>query len=303
MSVTPSPTRTEFKVGSPELPGDVHFTLWHIAREQGLLVKNAPSAQLVEFPGGTGEVVRALAGGTVDIGMGLTEGLVAGIAKGADFKIVATTVETPLRWVVLVAADAPYRTIEDLHTKSFGISKPGGGAHLNTLAMTNQKAWIEGLDFQITVLGELNRLIEGLRSGVIDAFLWESLAVKHLLDREEFRQVGNVVPAWPSFMLAAKTELLNGCPGAVKNILNTLLEAAQIFRSQRSYALDLVVKRYRLSTEDASRWYSSVKYSEDGKISRQALEATMEALVVAGVIPQRVTVADLHRTEFAPAVL
>lgn len=45
MSVTPSPTRTKFKVGSPELAGDVHFTLWHIAREQGLLVKNAPQEE------------------------------------------------------------------------------------------------------------------------------------------------------------------------------------------------------------------------------------------------------------------
>lgn len=57
-------------------------------------------AKLVPFPSGTGHMITALRAGEIDVGIGLTEGWVAGLGKEKEgeggYKIVGTYVETPL---------------------------------------------------------------------------------------------------------------------------------------------------------------------------------------------------------------
>ncbi|MDQ6724471.1 MAG: hypothetical protein M3Z01_09465, partial [Thermoproteota archaeon] len=123
----------------------------------------------------------------MDLGVGLTEGFVTSISNGADFKIVGTFVETPMRWVVLVLGNSSYNTIGGLKGKIFGITKFGGGSHINTLLMSNQKGWREGVDFHIQALGDLKSLILGLENGVVDSFVWELFSIKIFLDKNNLK--------------------------------------------------------------------------------------------------------------------
>jgi hypothetical protein len=59
------------------------------------------SADLIPFPSGTGHMITALRAGEIDIGIGLTEGWVAGLGKedvvgDGGYQLVGTYVETPL---------------------------------------------------------------------------------------------------------------------------------------------------------------------------------------------------------------
>lgn len=58
-------------------------------------------AELVPFPSGTGHMITSLRSGEIDVGIGLTEGWVAGLGKegiegDGGYKLVGTFVETPL---------------------------------------------------------------------------------------------------------------------------------------------------------------------------------------------------------------
>lgn len=62
-------------------------------------------ADLIPFPSGTGHMITALRAGEIDVGIGLTEGWIAGLGKAAQesggeadggYKLVGTYVETPL---------------------------------------------------------------------------------------------------------------------------------------------------------------------------------------------------------------
>lgn len=58
-------------------------------------------AKLVPFPSGTGHMITALRGNEIDIGIGLTEGWIAGLGKSdvegdGGYRLVGTYVETPL---------------------------------------------------------------------------------------------------------------------------------------------------------------------------------------------------------------
>lgn len=59
------------------------------------------TAELIPFPSGTGHMITALRAGEIDVGIGLTEGWVAGLGTSdlegdGGYKIVGTYVETPL---------------------------------------------------------------------------------------------------------------------------------------------------------------------------------------------------------------
>ena len=59
------------------------------------------NATLVPFPSGTGHMITSLRSGEIDIGIGLTEGWIAGLGKedvegDGGYTLVGTYVETPL---------------------------------------------------------------------------------------------------------------------------------------------------------------------------------------------------------------
>jgi hypothetical protein len=61
------------------------------------------NAELIPFPSGTGHMITAIRGGEIDVGVGLTEGWIAGLGKSQEsgdqdggYRLVGTYVETPL---------------------------------------------------------------------------------------------------------------------------------------------------------------------------------------------------------------
>lgn len=69
----------------------IHFAQKHFSLD----------ATLIPFPSGTGHMITSLRAGEIDIGIGLTEGWVAGLGKegvegDGGYRIVGTYVETPL---------------------------------------------------------------------------------------------------------------------------------------------------------------------------------------------------------------
>ncbi len=66
-------------------------------------------AQLIPFPSGTGHMITSLRSKEIDIGIGLTEGWIAGLGNEKDeekeksYRIVGTYVESPLcKWKFIV---------------------------------------------------------------------------------------------------------------------------------------------------------------------------------------------------------
>jgi ABC-type nitrate/sulfonate/bicarbonate transport system substrate-binding protein len=285
------------KFGAPALNGDVHFSLLHIARDRDLFA--ARSVELVEFPGGTGDVARAIVAGDVDLGLGLSDGLLLA-AAGGGLRLVATAVQTPLRSVVLVLAGSPWAAPENLRGRRVGITRRGGGAHLTALALARAEGWREGIDFTVVPLGRLESLVEGLSTGAIDVFLWEELATRHLVDAGIVKTIGRLTPEWPSFAIAARASVIETQPEVVRAALAAFQDAVEVFEREVAYVHALVMRRYHLTRDDAERWWSAVRYSSDGAITLAAVTAALETLRVAGVLERVPEATTLVAAGFAP---
>lgn len=116
---------------------DIHFASLLLADKLGILEKSI-AIKRVEFVGGTGELAKALTEGTVNTGIGLTDGLISAIVKGADFQLIATFVDSPIKWMVLVDPNSGFTSIEQLRGKTFGTTKPSGGSHINTILFAHK---------------------------------------------------------------------------------------------------------------------------------------------------------------------
>lgn len=88
-----SATQTPLKIGY--VPEHFSTPLYFAQKHFGL------EAELIPFPSGTGHMITSIRSGEIDVGIGLTEGWVAGLGKSdvegdGGYRIVGTYVETPL---------------------------------------------------------------------------------------------------------------------------------------------------------------------------------------------------------------
>ena len=84
------------KVGGTE-----HFNYpWRVAIEEGLFRKEGIALHWADMSGGTGQMIKGLQSGSIDIAVVLTEGISRSILQGLEAKILDVYVSTPLCWGV-----------------------------------------------------------------------------------------------------------------------------------------------------------------------------------------------------------
>ena len=108
-----------------------HFNYpWYITLKNKEYDKHNINLRWKDYPGGTGQMCKALREGSVDIAIVLTEGIIKDIAAGNPSKILQTYIKTPLIWGIHVGAKSSFQKIEDLENATIAISRFGSGSHL-----------------------------------------------------------------------------------------------------------------------------------------------------------------------------
>lgn len=261
-----------------------------------MLNKHGVEAELIPQPRGTGAMCRSLRNNELDLAVALTEGVIADIATHNDdyIKIIGTYVQSPLHWAVSVNAESSYQCIDDLRGKVFGISRFGSGSHLMTYLMASKYQWNMRTDVHFEVNGGLQDLLGGLKSNSTDAFLWETFTVKPFVNKQEIRNVGEVITPWPCFIIAANKTLLESHPEVIKDFLTCVQEGTKYFKDNEQESLEFISRECNLSNEEAKQWFDQVEFSKDSSISRSTMQKAIEILQNTGVLQQDVDIARLY---------
>lgn len=265
-----------------------HFTLpWHLAMEAEELQTSEFSISWQDYPGGTGAMMADLRSGILDIAIALTEGVVADIIQNQAGKITQVFVASPLTWGIHVAPNSPYQSIEELEGKTFAISRMGSGSHLMAYVMAQHRGWsTEALTLEI--VGGTDGARQALPAGKADAFMWEKFMTQPVVERGEFRRIGEFDTPWPCFVVVVRNEMLANHLEKVQTVLRIVQQSAQNFM-QRSDATALVAQRYHLTSADAEAWFARTQWQTDFSISSEMLTKVMNALHTCGIIQQVVS--------------
>lgn len=121
-------------VANAESP-EHYLTPLHLALRSPSLRSLPFKISLTPFPSGTGHMITSLRDREIDIGIGLTEGWIAGLAgkqqaqkdaASGGYKVVGHWVDTPLRWAIVTGNKRDdIRSVDDLEGKRVGVSRLG----------------------------------------------------------------------------------------------------------------------------------------------------------------------------------
>lgn len=279
---------TEITIGGvPE-----HFNLaWYLTLKNGEYKKQGINLRWKDYPGGTGEMCKALKNKEIDIAVVLTEGIVKDIIEGSKNKIVQTFVQSPLIWGVHVSQNSKYQSINDLKGTKAAISRYGSGSHLMAYINAQNNNWDLKKDLNFEVIKNLEGAIDGLTKETADYFLWEKFTTKPIVDEGIFRCIGHCPTPWPCFVIAAREDFIK----SHKKELQTILKIINLTTSKFKEITDIdktISNRYGQKIEDVQEWLSLTEWSQN-IIDEQTMLNVQKQLLELKIIPKIVPYYDL----------
>ena len=273
---------TTLKVGGvPE-----HFNYpWYITLKNKEYNKQFINLRWQDFPGGTGQMCKALRKGEVDIAIVLTEGIIKDIAEGNPSKIVQTYVNSPLIWGIHVSASSAFKNIKDIENTTIAISRFGSGSHLMAIVNANNQNWdVKKLQFK--VVGDLQGAIDALSNGEADYFMWEHFTTKPLVDNGTFRRIDDCLTPWPCFVVAVRNEVLENNFEEVKKVLDIINTESKDFKNIDNID-EILAKRYKQQIDDIQKWLKITKWNDGKPITKNLITRIQNKMVKFNVIEEK----------------
>lgn len=263
-----------------------HFNLpWYIAlRDKRFHEKNI-NLRWKDYPGGTGQMARALREKEIDMAVILTEGIVRDIINCNDSKIVQVFVKSPLLWGIHVAENSKYETISDLKGTEAAISRYGSGSHLMAYVNAETHNWDLEKDLNFKVIHDLDGAVEGLPNGNGDYFMWEKFMTKPYVDNGTFRLVGETPTPWPSFVIAVRHDVLKTKAESIQAILEVINQTTEGFKSIPRID-EMIATRYGIKLDDVREWLTLTQWSHS-QLTSEELENIQEKLLELNLIDSK----------------
>jgi sulfonate transport system substrate-binding protein len=270
-----------FKIGGvPE-----HFNLpWRLAIEEGKFKAAGIELHWSDMTGGTGQMIKGLQAGSLDIAVLLTEGITRAILKGLDAKIISVYVQSPLCWGIHVPVDQSIQEVKDLDGATFAISREGSGSHLMSYVLGQREGW-ESSSLSFDVVGDVYGGLWALSNGEADGFLWEKYTTQPFVDQGKCKRIGEVYTPWPCFVIAVRNEVLQ----SDEALLNVILSIVQERASQLKQAADspeVLAWRYALKKDEVAVWLSETEWSNTTSLASSELQQTVDTLLELALISQ-----------------
>lgn len=263
-----------FKIGGvPE-----HFNLpWRLAIEEGKFKAAGIELHWSDMTGGTGQMIKGLQAGSLDIAVLLTEGITRAILKGLDAKIISVYVQSPLCWGIHVPVDQSIKALKDLDGATFAISREGSGSHLMSYVLAQREGW-ESSSLSFDVVGDVYGGLWALSNGEADGFLWEKYTTQPFVDQAKCKRIGEVYTPWPCFVIAVRNEVLQSDEALLNVILSIVQErAAQL--KQAADSPEVLAWRYALKKDEVAAWLSQTEWSNSPNMDTAQLKNTVDTLL------------------------
>ncbi|PWY79621.1 uracil-DNA glycosylase [Aspergillus heteromorphus CBS 117.55] len=252
----------------------------------------------------------------IDIGIGLTEGWVAGLAgkqqaqkdpAEGGYKVVGHWVDTPLRWAIVTGREREdIQSVADLKDKRVGVSRLGSGSHIMSFVLAQQQGW-QSDSLSTVPLGPFQALRNGVTGSdpaqpelppnpTAEFFMWEHFTTKPYFHPTEekpqppLKKIGEIYTPWPSWMVVASTSTFSNVEvnGKLEQLLKFLDQGVKDFQADLPQVVQLLGTGELGCTygeEDATEWLKDVRFTGEVRgVQRAIIEGVVDVLKVAGVI-------------------
>ncbi|HKY95906.1 MAG TPA: ABC transporter substrate-binding protein, partial [Kiloniellales bacterium] len=270
----------------------------HAAQELGFYEKEGLAAEITIYNSG-GAAMEAIAAGACDI-ISASPATVAGArVRGVGAKIVAAGSQTPRGFYVIVKADSPYQSMQDLAGKNLGITAAGSTTDFLALWAIEHSATPMT---KVAVGG--GSLIPNLLSDQLDAIVAYPPLSYTLLSTGEGRAVldygAEMEPCMPDTWVGAEQSIRDR-PATIEATLRAIFGALRHIQNDRAWGLEFVQRYTQLSPEVAVMEYERtlLPLPTDGELQRAWIETSMRLAKLAG-LTDLPPVDEMFTTAFTP---
>ena len=251
-----------------------HFNYpWRISIEEGLFRKEGIALHWADMSGGTGQMIKGLQTGSLDVAVVLTEGITRSILQGLDAKILDIYVSTPLCWGVHVPYNSRFKNINDLEEHTVAISREASGSHLMAFVMAHQNSWKTN-QMKFNVVGDVYGGLWALENREAQVFLWEKYTTQPYVDQKKCRRVGEIYTPWPSFVIAARNDVIKNHPEQLKKVIEVIQKRSSMVK-QSDNTSEIISWRYNLDLQQVNSWLEQTDWND----KYEDMTETMEKVV------------------------
>lgn len=242
-------------------------------------------------------MVQSLESSEIDVGIGLTEGWAAGLAKAQKekrtmpYRFVGTYVESPLCWAINKGKEnTTISSMADLKGKKVGVSRIGSGSYVMSFVLADQQGWLQEPSSQspspfseFVTLNNFKELRDGVNGGKADFFMWETFTSKRYHDSGEIAKVGEINTPWSSWMIVTR----DPTDRRTEDLAEKLNHGISYFNEHRDEAVDYISTELDYSKEDADEWIKTVKFADDVRgVDPGVVKDTVDTLGKARVLDE-----------------
>lgn len=261
-----------------------HFNLpWRLAIEEGHF-KNLGKQLIWEDQAmGTGQMVKKLDSGELDIAVLLTEGITKAILEdGLKAKILQVYVTSPLHWGIHVPYNSEIKTFDDLKGQTFAISRYGSGSHLMTYVKADQEGW-NTAELNFKVIGDIEGGIQSLEKNECQAFLWEKYTTHPYTEKGRCRYIDEVVTPWSCFVIAVREDLAYSEKEFLDKMCEIIGQMAATLKTSDDI-VEIIGWRYNLRAGQVANWLIETDWNYLGQDYLPEFEKTVHYLNKLGLI-------------------
>ena len=268
-------------------------------------------------------MITSLQSNEIDVGIGLTEGWVAGLGKAqvesrdAGYRMVGTYVKTPLCWAISTGANREDMTgVEGLNGAKMGVSRIGryafhphktktlgadgsrSGSYVMGFVLADTQNWLSppsssslsaSAPFDIIPLQTFARLREAVNDRTADFFMWEHFTSKRYYDNGEIKRIGEIYTPWPSWHIVARQDVIGD--ERMDEVFAKINLGIRYFEEHQEEAVQYISTELDYTAEDAKEWLQTVKFAEHVRgVGESVVQETVTVLKKAGVLEQEVRV-------------
>ncbi len=255
-----------------------HFNLpWRLAIEENAFSNLGVKLHWSDMGGGTGQMVRGLENGSIDIAILLTEGITKAILEGLDAKIIQVYVTTPLHWGIHVPYNSNIQKMDDLKDQIFAISREGSGSHLMSFVKADQEGW-DTSTLKFNVIGDIYGGLWALEHNEAQAFLWEKYTTFPFTEQKKCRYIDEVETPWPCFVIAVRNEIYEKYADQLKEICEIVNQKALQVKNDED-TVEVISWRYNLRSDQVQKWLNETDWNYKGIEYPLAFEQTIQYLL------------------------
>jgi ABC-type nitrate/sulfonate/bicarbonate transport system substrate-binding protein len=236
---------------------------------------------------GSGQMNLALRNDETDLAIILTESFLKDFESGNPSKMIGFHVVSPLIWGAHVRGDSPIRSLNEIPTPHFLISRNGSGSHLMSFELAERENWPkEELSFEI--VSNMDGAKAAMESGNDGIFLWEKYTTSPMVKSGHMKRIGEVASPWPCFVMVASEKAILKFGDVLVQFRDLVYEVSKKLREDQ-YTVQLISEIFHLELQDVKDWLNQTEWAVQPIYPAKEMEKSMERMIVLGILKEKLS--------------